>query len=136
VSCTKIECFSTLWDWERTSKSNASLEAIPPIIQEQVIPSCPKPRIWSIFEQIIEDPLNRHHHVKIPTHTSPGKASNDKDACRHHKNLFNACPGKASNGRGTSNYHIGRHHDNPPNASPGKASKSKGISKHCNATPP
>jgi hypothetical protein len=72
----KNECFSTLWDWERTSKINASLEAILPIIQEQAVPSCPKPRLWSILEEIIKDPLNCHHHNKIPTCTSPGKTSN------------------------------------------------------------
>jgi hypothetical protein len=36
---------SNLWDWERASMSDASSEAIPPIFQEQVVPSCPKPRM-------------------------------------------------------------------------------------------
>jgi hypothetical protein len=38
------ESLSNLWDWERASKNEASLEAIPPIFQEQVAPSCPKPK--------------------------------------------------------------------------------------------
>ncbi len=118
------------------AKSNASLEAIPPIIQEQAVPSCPKPRIWSILEEIIKDPLNCHHHDKILTCACPGKVSNGQDGCRHHDILSNACPGKASDGIGTSNHCVGHHHDNPPNASPGKASTGKGISDHCNATPP
>jgi hypothetical protein len=58
------ESISTLWDQERTSMSDALLQAIPPIIQEQAVPSCPKPRIWSILWEIIKDPLNRHHHNK------------------------------------------------------------------------
>jgi hypothetical protein len=117
-------------------KECASLEAILPIIQEQAVPSCPKPRMWSILEEIIEDSLNCRHHDKIPNRTHPGKASNGQDGCPHHNNLSNACPGKASDGIGTSDHHVGRHHDNPPNASPGKASTSKGITDHRNATPP
>jgi hypothetical protein len=70
----KNESLSNLWEWERASKSDASLEAITPIFQEQVVPSCPKPKMWSNLEEITEDP--HHHHDKIPTCTSPGKATN------------------------------------------------------------
>jgi hypothetical protein len=86
----KDERFSTLWDWEKSSKSDASLGALLPIIQEQAVPSCPKPRMWTILEEIIKDPLNRRHHIKIPTCARPGKVSNGQDGCRHHGNPSNA----------------------------------------------
>ena len=72
----KNESFSTMWDWERAPKSNASSEAISPIIQERAVPSCPKPRIWISLEENIEDPPTKHCHDNIPTRASPGEASN------------------------------------------------------------
>jgi hypothetical protein len=92
--------------------------------------------MWSISEEIIEDPLNCCHHDKISTLAYPGKASNGQDGCHNRDNLSNACPSKESDGIGTSNHHVGGNHDNPPNASHGKASTGKGISNHCGATPP
>ncbi len=128
------ESLSNLCDWERVSKNDASLEAIPPIFQEQAAPSCSKPRMWNILEEITKDP--RHHHDKIPTCASPGKAANGRDGCRHHDNPSNTCPGEASKGKGNSNHYVGGHHDNPPNASPSKASNGIRLSDHpCDGTP-
>jgi hypothetical protein len=130
----KNESLSNLWDWERASRSNASSEAMPPIFQEQAVPSCPKPSMWSNLEEITKD-LCRHHD-KFPTHASPGKAANGQDGCRHHNNPSNACPGEASNDKGTSDHRVGCHHDNPPNASPGEASNGRRLSNHaCDGTP-
>ncbi len=75
------ENLSNLWEWERASKSDASLEEIPPIFQEQAVPSCPKPRMWSNLEMVPRSP--RHHHNKIPTRASPGKAANGRDGAEH-----------------------------------------------------
>ena len=116
--------------------SAASSEAIPPVFQEQVVSSCPKPRMWSISEEFIEDPQNCHHHNKVPTCASPGKAANGQDGSSHHDNPSKAYPGEASNDKGSSNHRIGHYHDNPPNACPGEASNGKRISNHlCNAIP-
>ena len=60
------------------SKSDASLEAIPPIFQEQVVPSCPKPRMWSSVEEITVDPIH-HHHGNLEKITD--------DTHRHHGDL-------------------------------------------------
>ena len=77
-----------------------------------------------------------HHHNKIPTCASPGKAANGRDGCCHHNNLSNTCPDEASKGKGNSNHHVGGHHDNPPNASPSKASNGIRFSDHpCDGTP-
>ena len=147
----KNENLSNSWKWERASKNDASSEAIPPIFQEQAVPSCPKPRTWSNLEAVPCSP--RHHHDKIPTRASPGKAANGRDgrrhhdkktiraspgkavnirdrSCRHHDNISNACPGEASNGKGISDHRVGRHYDNPPNASPGKASNGRRFRDH------
>ena len=110
--------------------SDSSSEAIPPIFQEQAVPSCPKPRMWSISEELIEDPHNCHHDDKVPTCASLGKAANGQGGSHHHNNPPNACPGKASNGKGSTDHCASRHHDNPSNACPGKASNGKRISNH------
>ena len=145
------ENLSNSWEWERAFKSDTSLEAIPPIFQEQAVPSCPKPRMCSNLELVPRSP--RHHHDEIPTRASPGKAANGRDgcrhhdkkptraslgkavngrdgSCRHHDNISNACPGEASNGKGISDHRVGRHYDNPPNASPGKASNGRRFRDH------
>ena len=154
------ENLSNSWKWERASKKNdASSEAIPPIFQEQAVPSCPKPRMWSNLEVVPRSP--RRHHDKIPTRASPGKAANGRDgcrhhdkkptraslgkavngrdgSCRHHEKISNACPGEASHGKGISDHCAGHHNDNPPNASPGKASngrRSKNHSHSCDGSP-
>ena len=138
------ESLSDSWEWERVSKSGASLEAIPPIFQEQVVPSCPKPRMWSDLEdhgnleQITEDPRRHHedlkeitedprrHHDTIPTRASPGKAENGRDGCRHHDKFpTHASPGKAADGREGCH-----HHDNPSSACLGKASNGRGLGDH------
>jgi hypothetical protein len=130
----KNESLSNSWDWKRACRSDASSEAMPPIFQEQAVPSCPKPSMWSNLEEITKDPP--HHHDEFPTRASPGKTANGQDGCRHQDNPSNACPGEASNGKGTSNHCVGGHHDNPPNASLGKASNGRRLSDHaCNGTP-
>jgi len=72
------ESLSDSWEWERAFKSDASLVAIPPIFQEQVVPSCPKPRMWSNLEEIIDDPS--HHHGNLEQIT--------EDPRRHHEDLM------------------------------------------------
>jgi hypothetical protein len=89
--------------------------------------------MWSISEELIEDPHNCHHDDKVPTCASLGKAANGQGGSHHHNNPPNACPGKASNGKGSTDHCASRHHDNPSNACPGKASNGKRISNHlCN----
>ena len=60
------ESISNLWDQERAFMSDASSEAIPPIFQEKVVPSCPKLRMWSISEELIEDPITTIITTKYP----------------------------------------------------------------------